>query len=393
MTERMHILRERGNGRIICNLAAGTDADSIDAYLVRARVDALASGLKHLFAESGATEIFLYAPVGMDLTALTAALSDCSVAVCYGPASPVLREESALYAAIQTGETRSDPEGTVLRRAYDGEGFDGRPTLIVDTETAYCAAESPRSHKLIRIQAGDPVEVRIGTSLESLLESCGLSFGKGLLLGGNLGRFVSRESLSSTLVSSDRLFDSIALFSEADCMAQALCGLFAASREQSCQRCVLCREGTFQLSTIFTAIANGKGTRDSLPLIEDISPLIAAGALCSFGRNMVSPALSGVPLFRAELESHIIKKTCPAGKCSAFARYVIDPAKCTGCGDCMDACEYDAIEGKSGFIHVIDDTMCEKCDACRKVCAEGAILLNAPQMRTPSKPVRVGTFR
>ena len=393
MTDRIQILRERGNGRVLCNLAAGCDTNSIDAYLIQTHPDAMAAGLKQLYEQANANELLIYAPVGMDVSALLAALADINVATTFGPASPVLREESALYAAITSGEIRSDPEGYALRRAYEEEGFDGRPTLIVDGETAYFVSQSPRATKFIRIQNSDPIEVPIGTSLEKLLQAQNLTFGKGLLLGGNLGKFVAEESLVETLVSQDRLFDSIDLFSDADCMADTLDQLLALSREQSCQSCVLCREGTYQLSAIFSAIVGGKGTRDSLPLVEDISPLIAAGALCAFGRNMVSPALSGVSLFRKELESHIIKKSCPAGKCAAFAKYVIDPCKCTGCGDCLDACEYDAIDGKSGFIHVIHNAMCEKCDACRKACPDGAILINATQVRTPVKPIRVGTFR
>lgn len=227
MIDRTQLLRERGNGRVLCNLAAGCDEDSIDAYLVKTQPDALAAGLRHLFSESTAAELLLYAPQGMDLSALIASLADLPVLVKHGPASPVLREESALYAAIQTGEIRSDPEGYALRRAYEGEGFDGKPTLIVDGETARYALETPRLHKLIRIQDAAPVEADIGASLESILRERDISSAKALLLGGNLGRFVPRELLSDTLVTSDRLFDRITLFSEADCMAQALSGLLA----------------------------------------------------------------------------------------------------------------------------------------------------------------------
>ncbi|MEG1755188.1 MAG: NADH-ubiquinone oxidoreductase-F iron-sulfur binding region domain-containing protein [Clostridia bacterium] len=393
MIDRIQVLRERGNGRIFCNLAAGCDENSIDAFLAKTQLDAIATGLKRLAAECNTTEIFVYAPDCMDISALAAALSDCQVTLKHGPASPVLREESALYSVIATGEIRSDPEWYALRCAYDSEGFDGRPTLIVDGETACFLAGSPRVTKLIRIGNAEPIEAAIGVSLEALLHKHGLSFEKGLLLGGNLGRFVAQEALAETLVTRDRLFDSIDLFTDSDCMADVIQALLTTSREQSCQQCVLCREGTYQLSAIFTAIINRTGTRDSLPLVEDISPLIASGALCSFGRNMVSPAMSGVSLYRKDLELHIVRKTCPAGKCVAFAKYVINPVKCTGCGDCVVACDYEAIEGKSGFIYVIDETICEKCDACRKACPEGAVLLNAPQVRTPVKPVRVGTFR
>jgi electron transfer flavoprotein alpha subunit len=52
-------------------------------------------------------------------------------------------------------------------------------------------------------------------------------------------------------------------------------------------------------------------------------------------------------------------------------RTVVDLSKCTGCGDCLESCPYDAIE-------IIDEKAyineyCQDCTACLAACPEGAI--------------------
>jgi NADH-quinone oxidoreductase subunit F len=64
---------------------------------------------------------------------------------------------------------------------------------------------------------------------------------------------------------------------------------------------------------------------------------------------------------------------------------------CTGCTDCVDACEDDAILGKKKFVHVIDQDECIQCGACMAACEEGAIVkAGAVKPKTPKKPVPCG---
>ncbi len=50
-------------------------------------------------------------------------------------------------------------------------------------------------------------------------------------------------------------------------------------------------------------------------------------------------------------------------------RAVIDPDRCTGCGICVDLCQWQAI----GTDYVIDSIGCEGCGVCYHLCPEGAV--------------------
>lgn len=73
----------------------------------------------------------------------------------------------------------------------------------------------------------------------------------------------------------------------------------------------------------------------------------------------------------------------------------VDLEKCTGCGQCPDACPVEAIsmvEGKA----TIDVDTCLSCEACVKVCPEGAISevrLPVPVTTADIQPVKMQTAR
>ena len=47
---------------------------------------------------------------------------------------------------------------------------------------------------------------------------------------------------------------------------------------------------------------------------------------------------------------------------------------CTGCGLCVRACPADAIRGKRGQAHVIDQSACTRCGACAQACPSECIV-------------------
>lgn len=53
----------------------------------------------------------------------------------------------------------------------------------------------------------------------------------------------------------------------------------------------------------------------------------------------------------------------------------IDPAKCAGCGICLDKCRFDAISRHDGICE-INEFACEGCGVCTFVCPEKAVTMN-----------------
>lgn len=56
---------------------------------------------------------------------------------------------------------------------------------------------------------------------------------------------------------------------------------------------------------------------------------------------------------------------------------VINPALCTGCGECERVCRFRAVSA-AGAVYAIDPVSCEGCGYCARVCPAGAIT-NVPQ--------------
>ena len=142
--------------------------------------------------------------------------------------------------------------------------------------------------------------------------------------------------------------------------------------DESCGKCVTCREGLKQLCDIIDRIRDGKGREGDLDLLEEVSQTVAEGSLCALGQTAPNPLLSTIKYFRDEYIEHIEQKKCRAKVCKSLIRFDIND-KCTGCMVCARKCPQDCISGEKKKLHTIDQSNCIKCGVCLEVCKFDAV--------------------
>ena len=129
-------------------------------------------------------------------------------------------------------------------------------------------------------------------------------------------------------------------------------------------------------------------------MLTEIGEAMTFSCPCSVGQTGSQFTLSSLELFTDEYDDHIKRKKCKNNVCSAFMNIYIDPSLCTGCEDCVDVCPAECIEGKYGFIHMIDTFDCTKCGKCIAACEEEAIIQTTGRVpKLPSRLIKCGKFR
>ncbi|MBI2922233.1 MAG: NAD(P)H-dependent oxidoreductase subunit E [Planctomycetes bacterium] len=138
--------------------------------------------------------------------------------------------------------------------------------------------------------------------------------------------------------------------------------------DESCGKCVPCREGLRQMDRILTRITEGQGKEGDLEILEDLSVVLEEASLCALGKSAPNPFRSTLRYFRHEYEAHIREKRCPALFCKKLVSFYIEPDKCRACMICMKKCPVHAIDGAKRKIHIIDQNTCNHCGTCLEVC-------------------------
>lgn len=189
------------------------------------------------------------------------------------------------------------------------------------------------------------------------------------------------------------------VISEDSCMVDIAKFFVQFTNDESCGKCVTCRDGSGALLEVLTRITEGEGRQGDMEFLEDLCMAVKDASMCGLGATLPNPVLSTMKYFREEYEAHIAGKKCPALACRSLIRYHVLPEKCTGCKLCLKNCPVGAISGELKHIHVIDQAKCTRCGVCLEVCPPKVSAVvkvsgdDIGKLRVLEKPVPVETFR
>jgi NADH:ubiquinone oxidoreductase subunit F (NADH-binding)/(2Fe-2S) ferredoxin/NAD-dependent dihydropyrimidine dehydrogenase PreA subunit len=316
----------------------------------------------------------------------------------------VCGESSALMQSLQgnVGEPQAKYVRSVERGLWE------RPTMLNNVETwanvpliiakgwewyAGIGTEGSKGTKIFslvgKINNTGLVEVPMGVKLRHIIFDIGggvpggRAF-KAVQTGGPSGGCIPEEMLDLPVdfdelgkVGSMMGSGGMIVMDEGTCMVDIARYFLDFLKEESCGKCVPCREGIARSLEILNRICEGEGQPGDIELLEELSETIQGFSLCALGRTAPNPVLSTIRYFRDEYEAHIFEKRCPAGVCKSLIEYWIDPNLCTGCGACTRVCPQLSIKGEKKAPHVINKMQCIKCGACYDVCRFQAIVIRS----------------
>ena len=224
------------------------------------------------------------------------------------------------------------------------------------------------------------VEVPMGITLRDIIYNIGGGIPDGkkfkaVQTGGPSGGCIPEEQLDlevgfDELTKAGSMMGSggMIVLDEDTCMVDVARYFIDFLTEESCGKCVPCREGLRQMHRILTNITQGKGKEGDIELLEELSETAVEASLCALGKSAPNPFLSTLRYFRDEYEAHIKEKRCQALSCKELISYYINPEKCQACMICAKKCPAEAIDGGKKKIHIIDQEKCTNCGTCFEVC-------------------------
>ena len=317
-----------------------------------------------------------------------------------GAGAFVCGEGTALMESIEG--RRGMPRTKVYRTAH--RGLWQKPTIINNVETLanvpaiiqngaewfkkIGTEDSPGTKVFAlggKIKNTGLIEVPMGVTLREIIFDIGGGIPNGkkfkaVQTGGPSGGCIPEEHLDTPVdfgslgkLGSIMGSGGMIVLDEDNCMVDIARFFLDFTVDESCGKCVPCREGTKRMLEILEKIINGEGTPEDIDRLESLAETIVDTSLCGLGQTAPNPVTSTLKYFRDEYEAHVYEKRCPAGSCKALLQFFITE-DCIGCTKCARNCPVSCISGKVKERHVIDTEKCIKCGTCMEDCPTGAII-------------------
>jgi NADH-quinone oxidoreductase subunit F len=311
----------------------------------------------------------------------------------------VCGESSALMRSLEgkVGEPRAKYIHSVVAGLHD------KPTVLNNVETWTCVpaiikkgakwfvsmgvkeSTGTKAFSLVgKVKNTGLIEVPMGTTLREIIYDLGGGIiddrpFKAVQTGGPSGGCLPESKLDlpvdfDTLTEAGSMMGSggMIVMDDRTCMVDVAKYFVHFLIEESCGKCVPCREGLRQLDIMLDRVVHGDGDESLINEIERLCNAMKLGSLCGLGQSAPNPVLSTLQYFRDEYIAHLKDKTCPAGVCKPLITYFIND-NCTGCMVCARSCPVECITGEKNKLHVIDSDACTRCGICAAVCKFDAV--------------------
>jgi NADH:ubiquinone oxidoreductase subunit F (NADH-binding) len=325
------------------------------------------------------------------------------------PGAFVCGEETALINTLEgkRGMPRLKPPFPTT------SGLFGKPTVINNVETLMnvpiimqngpewfrkLGTENSPGTKVFAVagkgRMSGVVEVEMGTTIRKILDEIadGIREGKefkAIQLGGASGSFITSDNLDIT-IDYEKLKEKgigmgaggFVIIDENTCMVDLVRYYMEFIRNESCGKCIPCREGTGRMLEILESVIRKPLNEESgttlerfkgVMQLETIASVMKDTSLCGLGQTAPNPFISALMNFRDEFEEHIFDRKCRANICRGLRSFSIDVEKCTGCTACAAKCPVNAIYGTRLQPFFIVEDKCIGCGICFDICKFSAI--------------------
>lgn len=315
--------KQSGTRYLVINALEGEPEAFKDFYLISNYVEIFVEGMLIVAKTFGIKEVVIvlnpqyqqcFARINYALVGIEKLLKQelINVNLKFGPSPDryVCGEETALIHYLNTGGTESQ-----LKPPYPFEvGYKGCPTLIHNVETVswiplilanQALFKEGKTRKLMSVSINEKkigvYEIDSDCSVSDLLIKSGFLLDEisSIRMGGSAGGFVFPEEFETKINLKDLSKINVSLGSGAVRIVQRENELFQELlmsakffRDESCGRCLPCRQGTKEFLNILTKMERETITQIEYAKLIDIAQTMKLTSTCGLGRSAPFPLIS-----------------------------------------------------------------------------------------------------